>query len=557
MSLGDRPYLDFPFPYAPLTFLIQAEIIRLGGTIYWHHIAYVAIAGGLATVLTWRILVRFFRDSLLWPRTTALLLTLPVVILGVYCIFPHPFYDPDATLSILVSLVSILWLERRGFPAVPTFLTGTLLAVPLFIKQNIGLAYLGSWLLALVVLNIAGLWKRRPVEGHLVLVSGAVAGLVVAALLIQETVGLDNYKYWTWTFATARRTPSVLDMLSVYKDPLIPLWLALFAAGVLILWLNKNREKVVSLVAIFFMAASFAWPVIYLFLDDDASERAEWLTNLWPLVMIASFALWIPSIRRLNGLRQVFPIVLICTVHGVFLSQQLWGSTYGIWPLLVLLVGLSMVSINELSGKRFSGTSTIFAALVSACLIIAGAFYVYSNERLDYIDFEDGDLVHSTLPHLQGLAIRGSYLPDFEELVQYTNDNIPPDDGILELPGEDLYYYTTGRRPRFPVLLFDITNNPYSTEDIANLARERDIRWLIVKNDLQIDVGKSADNKGQQIEVDKTIDDKDHILEALKPEFKHIESLNNYEIYRRKQPGEIDEDEEDDSGDDSDDDSGN
>src|SRR5262249_28586051 len=45
MSLGDRPYADFPFPYAPLTFWIQSEIIRLWGTVYWHHIAYAALAG--------------------------------------------------------------------------------------------------------------------------------------------------------------------------------------------------------------------------------------------------------------------------------------------------------------------------------------------------------------------------------------------------------------------------------------------------------------------------------------------------------------------------------
>jgi len=48
MSLGDVPYRDFPFPYAPLTFLIQASIIRLTGRVFWHHIAYCAVAGRLS-----------------------------------------------------------------------------------------------------------------------------------------------------------------------------------------------------------------------------------------------------------------------------------------------------------------------------------------------------------------------------------------------------------------------------------------------------------------------------------------------------------------------------
>ena len=87
-------------------------------------------------------------------------------------------------------------------------------------------------------------------------------------------------------------------------------------------------------------------------------------------------------------------------------------------------------------------------------------------------------------------------------------------------------------------LLFDVTNNPYSPEEIAALARERGIKWMIEKNDLQI-------------EADTMIDDKKRIVDALKPDFKHVESLNNYEIYRRRQPGETDDDEEDsDAGDD-------
>src|SRR6266849_4292985 len=56
ISLGDIPYRDFPFPYAPLTFLAQAALIKLTGRVFFHHVVYCAIAGGLSTLLTWRIL---------------------------------------------------------------------------------------------------------------------------------------------------------------------------------------------------------------------------------------------------------------------------------------------------------------------------------------------------------------------------------------------------------------------------------------------------------------------------------------------------------------------
>jgi len=547
MSLGDRPYADFPFPYAPLTFLIQSWIIRLWGTVYWHHIAYVAIAGGLATVLTWRLLGNILSDSLRWPRLTAFLLTLPTVVLGIYCIFPHPFYDPDAMLFILVSLAFLLWLEHRDFPLIPTFLVGIALVIPLFVKQNIGGVYLASWFFMLGALTIIALWKKRSIRGYLIVILGAIVGLAASALIIQNWVGLETYKYWTWDFATSRRTPSPQDMSSVYQDPLLMIWIASFAAGVILIWLNKNSKAVLSILGTVLIAVPFVWPVIYLLIDDDSSERGERLANVWPVVLLASFILCILAFRRINGVRKLLPFVLIATTHGVFLSQQLWGSTYGIWPMFVLLVGLIILALNELSDRRSSGYLTAFAAILSICLMTSGAFYVYSNERLDYIDFEDGDMQHSSLPQLEGLSIRGSYLPDLEELVQYTKENVPADEGILELPGEDLFYYTTGRRPTFPSLLFDVTNNPFSAEEIAQLARERDIRWLIVKNDLQIDVEKSTDENGKPAPVDKTIDDKDHILEVLKPEFKHVESLNNYEIYRRKLPGEKDDEDEDDN----------
>jgi hypothetical protein len=367
-------------------------------------------------------------------------------------------------------------------------------------------------------------------------------------------------------------------MVAVYQDPLLLVWLVSFGTGALLFWLPSLRtataeteecettgfapasalqpaggllDRLLLVLSIILMSAPLLWPVVYLLIDEDASERGERLANVWPFVLIVSLVLCVLSSQRVAGIRKLLPFILVVTAHGVFLSQQLWGSTYGVWPILVLLVAGILLSLNELTNRQFTGYLMVFTAIASASLITAGAFYVYSNDRLDYVDLADGDMHHSTLPQLAGLSMRGDYLPDFEELVQYTNANIPPDESILELPGEDLFYYTTGRRPTFPVLLFDVTNNPYSPEQIAEMARTRGIKWLIVKNDLQVDTDKTSG--------DKTIDDKDAIFEAMKPDFKHIESLNNYEIYRRKLPGEADDEDEDDndSGDDTDDDSGN
>src|SRR5256885_16692623 len=78
IAQGDLPYRDFPFPYAPLTFLTQAAIIQLFGAVYWHHIVYCCIIAGFSTVLTWRIVADLFCERLPRPGILAFILSLPL-----------------------------------------------------------------------------------------------------------------------------------------------------------------------------------------------------------------------------------------------------------------------------------------------------------------------------------------------------------------------------------------------------------------------------------------------------------------------------------------------
>jgi hypothetical protein len=139
---------------------------------------------------------------------------------------------------------------------------------------------------------------------------------------------------------------------------------------------------------------------------------------------------------------------------------------------------------------------------------------------MDYANVSEGDIVHSSLPALAGLSVRGPWIPQFEELVRYSDREIPREDGILMIPGEDLFYYGTGRHPRFPVLMFDHTVNPYSPEEILNLSRARQIQWLVVKRDLQLETDP--------------VEERTRLLELLRQDFEQVESLDNYDIYRHK-----------------------
>jgi len=297
----------------------------------------------------------------------------------------------------------------------------------------------------------------------------------------------------------------------------------------LLLWRSQGRRLLIWLSTIL-LVAPFLWSVLYLFLDTDSSERAERLVGLWPFLIIVSFCSVLFTIRRRIGVNRVLPLVVIGTVHGAFLSQQLWGSTYALWPLFMILVASVITGIFSLTANVSVLSFWLFGCVSMLSLVISGGSYLRSHERLDYANLSDGDLAHSQLPELKGLSMRGSWIPDFEELVGYVQKEVPLDAGILLLPGEDLFYYTTGRRPHFPVLLFDHTVNPLSPQQIVEMARERSIQWLIIKNELQLE--------------EEPLEHKDELMRLLLQDFESVESLDNYEIYKRKSPDTEDETEE-------------
>jgi hypothetical protein len=531
ISLGDVPYRDFPLPYAPLTFLIQVALIKLTGRVFFHHVVYCAAVGGLATVLTWRILLNLLRGAVTSARLVAFLLSAPLTVLGIYCIFPHPFYDPDCTFAILLCILLLQQLERKGFPPLRAFLTGAALVVPLFVKQNTGLAFLGSAGVALAMLMGLEAWRRRPMPGYTWMMAGAAAGLASALLLIHLTAGLSNYKRWTIQFAASRRTPPLADMLAGYKDHLLPWWIAAFVAGALLLWLNRRGKGVLAFLSCSLMAVPLTWTWIYLLIEKDPSERTERLLVLWPFLLIVSLVFALLSARRRAGIALVLPYILIGTVQGAFLSQQLWGSTYALWPLLMLLVAGTITALVAPLKERSAWKMVPLTSVVAVSMLVSGGSYAWSHERLNYADLSGGELVRSTLPALAGLSVRGAWIPHFEELVRFTEHEIPRGEGLLMIPGEDLFYYTTGRHPRFPVLMLDHTVNPYSPEEILELSRAREIRWLVVKQELQLE--------------EEPVEDKDRLLELLRQDFKQVGSLHNYDVYRRKSSSKSEDDQED------------
>jgi hypothetical protein len=537
IALGQMPYRDFPLAHAPLTFLIQAAIIRLTGRVFFHHVLYAAIVGGVGTVLAWRIALDMLRGRICgwWP--VSLLLAAPLTMLGVYSILPFPSYDCDCIFSILLVILLLQRLPAdSGTPGfsraafLRPFIAGAAIPLPLFFKQNIGLPFLVATLALVLLLLIARLVFRSPAEHSAkqlaAVLGGAVASLLAAGLLLHFTCGLHNYIHWTIQFAAERRLPGFADMLGVYVEPSLLWWLPAVAAALAVLQSRLAKHLWVRLAATVLLAAPFAWMLVGLALSSDADDRASSLLALWPLLLVLSGTLTLWILFRNLSLSSLLPAILLVTINGTLLSQQLWGSTYAIWPLLMLLVAemiIFLASIEQPNGTesvrpRTLLTALVLAAVVSVTITLCGGLYMASEERLSYADL-DGPAAHSTEPALRGMAVSGAYLPDFEELVRFAAAEIPNADGLILIPGEDPFYFATGRVPQFPVLLFDKATDPLMPAQLAEEARKREIRWLIVKRDLQIKEDPTPQREAA--------------LEALQQVFQPYRKLNGYDVYSR------------------------
>jgi hypothetical protein len=526
IAQGQLPYRDFPFAHAPLTFLIQAAIIRLTGRVFFHHVLYAAIIGGLATVLTFRIALHSLIGRVNSAWTIALILAAPLSVLGIYSILPLPSYDCDCAFAVLVAIYLLQRLNPTS-TQLYSLATGASLCVPLFFKQNIGLPLLAA-ASGLIILALAARLLGPLNRPLITVVTGAAATFLAALLLLHLTFGLGDYLHWTIQFAAQHRLPGLRQMLGVYQNPELLWALPCIIAALFLLRSAKTRWP--QILALSLLAAPFIYTLYTLLIYDDADERGDSLLALWPLLLILAATVCLWNLRNLRpkqpqALGSAAPflsILLLIAIHGTLMSQQLWGSTYAIWPLLILLIAEMLAWLAEFQSPALDmqQIAPALAAVIAVTLLVCGSFYTASEERLSYAQLPGGPVQHSAFPRLKGLSIAGPYLSDLDELLRYANAHIPLTDGLILIPGEDPFYFATGRTPQFPVLLFDPATDPLSPEQVLEEARKHQIRWLVVKRNLQL----TADPTPQR----------EATLNLLMSQFAPAAHLHAYDIYQSR-----------------------
>ncbi len=535
ISQGEIPYKDFDLWVAPGTYLIQALVIKLFGVALIHHIVYCAVLSALTFLLTY-VLLCFLQEN----RILNLALALPIAISGGYGIYSYPNYDIDCTFWILAALTFLLWSREKGYPPVMMFLSGFLAFVPPLFKQNTGLVYFGlihgTLLLSLVILKPKTWFK--PYQWFLI---GSTLSVLAVLAAVYFTCGFGNIFYWLFAFPSQHRLPDLhgfLSLYSLYWDKTVYLWITFWVEAYLIGRHSFGKNRVVSLAAILlFMAPSFLipliWPLWYeagnIWLKSDYYFRTM---EIWPItLLVTGFLAFIMLFLRPQ--ERTFEKFLALSLFGVinasFLTHGIFGSTFGIGPLLSVLLGLLYILTTQ-TGKEFglpnlvekgpllSDPFRIMFLFLGIILAVNTAIYVKSNLALRcYVELS-GPLQNAALPPLRGLNSPGPWIPEMEQFLEFAQKEIPPEASLLLLPWEDPYYFTLQRHHLFPLMIGMQTVYLKRPEELEEILVKHPVDWIAEKIHLQNDFGYN----GVQC-----------VLGRLIKNYKLYKRLDGYLIFKR------------------------
>jgi hypothetical protein len=511
IRLGEAPYESYVVPQPPFTFLMQAAIAGLLPKGYLWPRVYCAVAAAATVVLTWRIIARQLAlTEHHHPEYLALAAAAPVVFLNGYTILPLPFYDSDCGVLVLLAIWAVL-AGRGASGRWRHVVAGALLVLPVFAKQNTGVAAIVLVHAALIASALGS--GRSEWRAYSFVLAGSILAALGILTALHAWVGLDNLYHWTVEYAARRRLPGGRLLLVPYLQT--GTWIfvgcaliAFFLASMERRWALPLGLAVIGVPALVAARTMIRWGL---------AARSSYL---WGLGTIAGGALAIAeSVRRRWRFESSLPLVAIGVAHAAFASQGMYDSSYGVWPLLMIaLAPLAARLIEIVPSQRPLATAAV--AIASVAVMGLGYLHIARQERLGFVDLS-GSVEAATLPAIRGLAVPGTHVRDFERLISRTDALIPHDDGILAFPGEDPFFVASGRRPRLPVVLFDDTAMPFDRTALVQLLRERDIKWVVLKDSLQL-----RHNPWKEMEAFLSTD--------LPARYEEIEAMPRYRIFKLK-----------------------
>jgi len=506
ISIGDFPFRDFELVVAPGTYLISALLMRFGGNSFnldWL-VIYACFSQILMILLTYYVIRKIYS----FDEITSGSLILIMMFTG-YVIYPFPIYNGDVALFMLLALsylVRVVSSEQKLIYSY--FLIGVLIALPTFFKQNVGSIFLVS---VLGVLFLTSLWDKKvlSLKQFCIVFLGALLPFVIFIAVLQSQETLNQAIFQLFEHPGKIRKPLAMAIavvnsyfsysaMSVYVLFIIPI------LTLLVIPMEKDsRDDLLVLSPIVLGTIVYVVSNYFLGIPPYGTQ----ILSVWHVVTILSMVFVGTGIyqfrkyRNISLFKALFPLVPILTAHGAFVSQGVSGSSLHMEALLVIM------SASVLAGVLSISHSVKWNNLIISISLVLSAFfaaYAYNNIRMSFIDLR-GELNTSRTNLRLGniIATNGPWLPQMEELLTFTEANIPKNEKVAFFPGEDPFFFLSGRISYQRCTQFNATGCSQTPENILSELLKNKIKWVIVKRSFQCPAGFDLPNWASLFENDK------------------------------------------------------
>lgn len=518
---GQVPYRDFFLVVSPGTYILMALFMQ--GTGGYVHLAQVLhtmlIAVGTVACTYWII------EFILRNKSLALLFCLPLLFSGA-AIYPYPLYDTHAVFFILVSLWILLIFFRKNIHSVFLHaIAGILCALPIFMKQNIGLVYTAVVCSFIVLSLIHTLFRKHSIQLHMAFLFGVFGILALTLFWLLTTGVFEHAAFQLFTFPRFSKNP--IDGIHVIAYELTQF----VQQGIVYLKYSIPIIIVFSIIHRLFAFDRHRWlltigitlsGIVYFFFSRDKTGLSELYILHWWGYLSISFVLLlllqiVPRYRASEMFMVGIMILLLLVSYATFLSHGIVGSSNAVWPLSLIIFSVVIRMVNRLVPSNIWQQVSIGFVIV---LTVVLGYRVFIQKNMEYISL-DGDVVAASSNSLYGLSTPGPWVNQFESLIAFVKTNIPPDDSVAFLPGEDPFFSATGRINPLQFSLLHASVYTLQPHMIVSELLTKRVQWIVMKRTFQTKPHAWFNN---MIEI----------TGAVSPYYTATYELDNYMLYKRK-----------------------
>ena len=382
-------------------------------------------------------------------------------------IYPFTNYNFFCTTAMMLYIWYDVRFLNKESKEVKYIISGILLTLPFLFKQNYGLFF---------GIGVHIVWLFRSIESKnwkkyaLVFLGTIISAFLFILFLFINGIELMEFLYPTFFFSADKKEVififfSVICMMVDGTNIVVAMFTPLMSFLVHFTKLNTRVKEILNMVCMF-----IAWFFVPTFIGYFMVEN-----NLWYLLSFACLFIWINEhVLKKEILTEKSSLFL------AFFSIMIGYCTHGIVGSFYILAVVVVMIADVYSSRMYK--QVIYIVLFA----MVGYNIIHSLNVGYYWINETGELhtVSDINSRLYGVGIKGKWLPEFENLVEYINEEIG-EDTFFEYPCEDPVYWATDKEPQLSYFQLLEATSPFSKDDTIDIIAEKKISYVIVKRELQ------------------------------------------------------------------------